>query len=540
MRELAADLLVGRLVDWGVDTVFGRPGPDDGGVLAAFARFAGRIRLVVVRHEEVAALMASGYAKTTGRVGICLATSGPGALHLLAGLYDAKLDHQPVLAVTESSATELLGTSFAQRLAVDAAYGDVADYNVRVDVPVQIPAVVDIGIGQALAKGTVSHITLPDDLDETTIAANPWMLRSGAGTPATAPLFQPGPGVPPRRDLERAAAVLNRGARVAVLAGAGALGAREELLAVAERLASPIVKSLPGKAVVPDDHPLTTGCVGALGTRPSEEALAGADTLLVVGTNFPYARNLPDPDAVRTVQVESDLDRVRAADADAALVGDAAETLDALLPLLGRKPDRDFLASTQAGVARWRARLVELEDGGRDPVRPQYLLRTLDRLAAGDAVLAADSGTVATWAARHFDVRDHRQFLLSANLATAAAGLPYAMAAQWASRGRQTIAVVGSDEFATLMAELRTAVGLGLPVKVVVCNTGPPPAEAGGLPAADYARWARACGGLGVRVERAAELEAGLREALAAEGTALVDVLVDPHEQPRPAVAGGA
>src|ERR671931_73908 len=392
MRELAADLLVGRLVDWGVDTVFCRPGPDDGGVLAAFARFAGRIRLVVVRHEDVAALMASGYAKTTGRVGICLATSGPGALHLLAGLYDAKLDHQPVLAVTESSATELLGTSFAQRLAVDAAYGDVADYNVRVDVPVQIPAVVDIGIGQALAKGTVSHMA------------------------------------------------------------------------------------------VPDDHPLTTGCVGALGTRPSEEALAGADTLLVVGTNFPYARNLPDPDAVRTVQVESDLDRVRAADADAALVGDAAETLDALLPLLGRKPDRDFLASTQAGVARWRARLVELEDGGRDPVRPQYLLRTLDRLAAGDAVLAADSGTVATWAARHFDVPDHRQFLLSANLATAAAGLPYAMAAQWASRGRQTIAVVGSDEFATLMAELRTAVGLGLPVKVVVCNTGPPPGEAGGAP----------------------------------------------------------
>src|SRR5919197_362413 len=352
MRELAADLLVGRLVDWGVDTVFCRPGPDDGVVLAAFARFAGRIRLVVVRHEEVAALMASGYAKTTGRVGICLATSGPGALHLLAGLYDAKLDHQPVLAVTESSATELLGTSFAQRLAVDAAYGDVADYNVRVDVPVQIPAVVDIGIGQALAKGTVSHMALPDD------------------------------------------------------------------------------------------HPLTTGCVGALGTRPSEEALAGADTLLVVGTNFPYARNLPDPDAVRTVQVESDLDRVRAADADAALVGDAAETLDALLPLLGRKPDRDFLASTQAGVARWRARLVELEVG----------------------------------------VRDHRQFLLSANLATAAAGLPYAMAAQWASRGRQTIAVVGSDEFATLMAELRTAVGLGLPVKVVVCNTGPPPGEAGGAP----------------------------------------------------------
>src|ERR671931_1310630 len=374
MRELAADLLVGRLVDWGVDTVFCRPGPDDGGVLAAFARFAGRIRLVVVRHEEVAALMASGYAKTTGRVGICLATSGPGALHLLAGLYDAKLDHQPVLAVTESSATELLGTSFAQRLAVDAAYGDVADYSVRVDVPVQIPAVVDIGIGQALAKGTVSHITLPDDLDETTIAANPWMLRSGAGMPACAPVFQPGPGEPPRRDLERAAAVLNRGARVAVLAGAGALGAREELLAVAERLASPIVKSLPGKAIVPDDHPLSTGCIGALGTRPAEDALAAADALLVVGTNFPWTAHLPDPGKVRTVQVETDLARVGApTPTEVPLVGDAAETLQALLPLLDRAEDRSFLGATQQGMAQWRERLAASEDADRAPIVPLFI-----------------------------------------------------------------------------------------------------------------------------------------------------------------------
>jgi pyruvate dehydrogenase (quinone) len=345
--------------------------------------------------------------------------------------------------------------------------------------------------------------------------------------------------VPPDADLRRAAEVLNQGSRVVLLVGAGALSARAQLRAVAERLASPIVKSLPGKAVVPDDHPLTTGCAGVLGTWPSEAALAGADTLLVVGTNFPYGQSLPDPGEVRTVQLETDLARVgTSSDVDAPLVGDAAETLDALLPLLRRRRDRAFLAEAQAAMVRWRERLAALEDGSRDPVRPQYVLRVVDRLAAGDAVLAADAGTVATWAARHFDVRGGRDFLLSANLATAAAGLPYAMAAQWAHPDRQSVAVVGSDGFATLMAELRTAVEQRLPVKVVVCDTGSP---AGGAdPPADLARWADACGALGVRVQRAAEVEAAVGRAFAHPGPALVDVLVDPAERPRPAVAGGA
>src|ERR671931_142527 len=548
MRELAADLLVGRLVDWGVDTVFGRPGPDDDGVLAAFARFAGRIRLVVVCHEEVAALMASGYAKTTGRVGICLATSGPGALHLLAGLYDAKLDHQPVLAVTESSATELLGTSFAQRLAVDAAYGDVADYSVRVDVPVQIPAVVDIGIGQALAKGTVSHITLPDDLDETTIAANPWMLRSGAGMPACAPVFQPGPGEPPRRDLERAAAVLNRGARVAVLAGAGALGAREELLAVAERLASPIVKSLPGKAVVPDDHPLTTGGLGLLGTAPSEQVMEAADTLLMVGTNFPYTKYLPEPGKARTVHVEADPVRAGARlPTEVPLVGDAAETLRALLPLLRAKDDRSFLERAQEATASWREDMAALEDPDRDPIQPQYLARVMDRQAADDAILTSDSGTIATWAARHFDIRGDREFYLSGNLATMAPGLPYAIAAQWAHPGRQVLALVGDGGLAMLMAEFDTACRYELPIKVVVNNNGSlgqilweqmvlgyPEYGVRFQRPMDFAPFAASCGGLGLRVEKAAEVEPAVREALAHPGPALVDVLVNPDEPPMP------
>jgi thiamine pyrophosphate-dependent acetolactate synthase large subunit-like protein len=497
VRELTADLLVGRLVDWGVDTVFGLPADGADGIVEAFARQGGRIRLVLVHHEEAAALMAAGYAKATGRVGVCLATSGPGALRLLGGLYDAKLDHQPVLAVTESQEIRLLGTSFKQELALETAFDDVADYNVRVNVPVQIPAVVDIGIGHALARGTVSHITFPPGLEDTATETSPWMLMP-TGTPPTAPLFTAGPGVPPEADLRRAAEVLNQGARVALLVGAGGLEARQELLAVADAVAGPVVKSLPGKAAVPDDHPLTTGCIGVLGTRPSEEALEGADTL------------------------------------------------GALLPLLSRRADREFLERAQAGMASWRRRLDELEDQSHDPIQPQYLMRVVDRCAAPDAILASDSGTVATWSARHFDVRGDRHYLLSANLATIAAGVPYAIAAQWAHPGRACIAVTGSDGFAKVMGELLTAIQYRLPVKVVVSNTSSLGrrlrAGANGTPGgpADFASWASTNGALGLRVERAAEVEPAVRQAFATPGPALVDVLVNPEEHPRPAMAGGA
>src|SRR4029453_16932294 len=323
--------------------------------------------------------------KATGRVGVCLATSGPGALRLLGGLYDAKLDHQPVLAVTESQEIRLLGTSFRQELALEAAFDDVADYNVRVNVPVQIPAVVDIGIGHALARGTVSHITFPPGLEETAVETSPWMLTTPTGTPPTAPLV---PAAPPPADLRRAAEVLNGGTRVALLVGAGGLEAREELLAVADMVAGPVVKSLPGKAAVPDDHPFTTGCIGVLGTRPSEEALEGADTLLLVGTSFPWAANVPDPARVRVIQIETDPARLGASGAtEVTLLGDAAETLGALLPLLSRKTDREFLEQAQAGMAAWRRRLDELEDQTRDPIQPQYLMRVVDRCAAPDAIL---------------------------------------------------------------------------------------------------------------------------------------------------------
>jgi pyruvate dehydrogenase (quinone) len=531
VREFASEPLVRRLIDWGIDTVFGRPGDGPDGVVRAFQRHQDEIRLLTVEHEEAAGLMACGYAKATGRIGVCLATSGPGAIHLLSGLYDAKLDRQPVLAITESPRTHLLGTGFDQDVCLDKVLADVADYNARVHVPVQIPAMVDIGIGNAVARGSVSHITFPWSLEPGAAESGPWMVTT-ASAPPTAPVFVAAPGVPPTAELERAAAVLNQGGRVAMLIGVGGTGATNELLAVAEVLGSPIVKSLPGKPVVPDDHPLTTGCAGALGTRPSREVLRAADTLLVVGSNYPYRRDAADPQAVSAVHLDTDLARIDSRGPnDVPLVGDAAETLQALLPLLRRRQDRGFLELAIQGMAAWRERLLELEEGAGDPIRPGFLVRAIDRLAAGDAVLCPDPGPMAAWSARHFEVRGGRGYLVSASLEAMPTGLPYAIAAQSSQPDRQCIALVGSEGFSKLMAELLTVTEHRLPVKVLLADT---------WTAANFALWAGACGALGLRVEAAGQLEEAVARALDHDGPVLVDVLVDPAEQPAPALGAGA
>jgi len=548
MEKIASELLVERLADWGVDTVFGLPGDGINGIMEGFRRHADRVRFVLVHHEEAAAFMACGYAKSTGRLGVCLATSGPGGIHLLNGLYDAKLDHQPVLAITGMQETQLLGTGYQQEVHLEKLYQDVAAYDVMALVPGQIPALVDRAVRTSLAHRTVSHLTFPNDLQVAAADQVPYEGVGPARLPATAPVYVAPPGLPRAADLERAAAVLNQGTDVVMLVGSGALGARDEVLQVADLLGSPIVKTLPGKAVVPDDHPLTTGGIGLLGTRPSEEAMEAAKTLFMAGTNFPYTKHLPGPDQVRTVQV--DVDPVRAGNrmpTEVPLVGDAAETLRALLPLLERKEGRGFLERAQQNMAKWREDLVALEDGSRDPIQPQYLMRVIDRHAADDAILSSDSGTIATWAARHFDIRGRREFYLSGNLASMAPGLPYTIAHQWAHPDRQCIAFVGDGGMAMLMAEFDTACRYGLPIKVFVNNNaslgqilweqmvlGYPEFGVRFQRAMNFAPFAESCGGMGVRVEKAADVEAAVRAALAHPGPALVDVLVNPDEPPMP------
>jgi pyruvate dehydrogenase (quinone)/pyruvate oxidase len=418
-----------------------------------------------------------------------------------------------------------------------------------VHVPVQIPTLVDNAVRHALAHRTVSHITFPNDLQVADADANPWQAVAPASTPATAPVYIAAPGVARDADLRKAVDVLSAGTKIVILAGAGALGARTEVLETAEMLGAPIVKTLPGKAVVPDDHPLTTGGIGLLGTRPSEDAMEQCDTMLLLGTNFPYTKHLPPPGQARVVQIDIDPTIVGSrVPTEVPIVGDVGESLRALVPMLSRRDDRGFLEGAQESMKKWRERMTALEDADRDPIQPQYLMRLIDRFATDDAILASDSGTIATWAARHFDIRGDRRFMLSGNLATMAPGLPYTIAAQVAHPDRQCIAFVGDGGFGMLMADFDTACRYELPIKVFVCNNsslgqilweqmvlGYPEYGVRFSRSSHFAPWAEACGARAWEVSRVADLEAVVKEALTVPGPALVDVQVNPDEPPLPA-----
>src|SRR3954451_25262202 len=549
MPEIVGESLAKRLIDWGVDTVFGLPGDGINGLMEGCRRHSDKLRFVLVHHEEAAAFMATGYAKATGKLGVCAATSGPGAIHLLNGLYDAKLDHVPVLALTGMQETSVLGSGYQQEVHLEHLYADVAEYNLVVDNPAQLPGVVDIAIRTALARRGVAHLTIPNDVQVADADADPYQHVAPANPPATSPIYLSPPGLARQVDLQAAADVLNAGSKVAILAGAGALHARDEVLAVADALGAPVIKTLPGKAVIPDDSPFAVGGIGLLGTRPGEELVEDCDTLLMVGTNFPYTQHLPEPGKVRVVQLEADPTRAGVRmPTEVPLIGDAKEGLAALLPLLQRAADRSHLEKYQRAMSAWRGDMADLENAERSPIAPQYPVGLLDELAADDAVLTCDSGTIATWAARHWTIRGDRQFYLSGNLATMAPGLPYAIAIQHAFPGRQVIAYVGDGGFAMLMAEFHTAMRYGLPVKVVINNNNslgqilweqmvlgyPEHGVRFGTPLPDYAAWARGCGGFGVHVDKAEQVDGALSEALAHPGPALVAGAVTPDEPPLP------
>ncbi|MEO3811522.1 thiamine pyrophosphate-dependent enzyme [Sphaerisporangium sp. B11E5] len=549
MGRIASESLIERLADWGVDTVFGLPGDGINGIMEGLRRHRDKVRFVLVHHEEAAAFMATGHAKATGRIGVCLATSGPGGIHLLNGLYDAKLDHAPVLAITGMQETSVLGTSYQQEVNLDRLYEDVTEYNMMITNPVQLPSLVDIAVRTAYARRGVAHLTIPNDIQVADADADPWQHVAPARPPATSPVYLRGPGLPRRQDLERAAEVLNGAERPALLVGAGALHARAEVLAVAEALQAPVIKTLPGKAVIPDDSPYTTGGIGLLGTRPSEDLVEDVDVLFLVGTNFPYTKHLPEPGKTRFVQLEADPARAGTrVPTDVPMIGDAKEGLAALLPLLTRRADSTHLTKYQEKMDGWRSDMAALANPGRDPIAPQYAISLIDEMADDDAILTCDSGTIATWAARHWTVRGERGFYLSGNLATMAPGLPYAIAMQHAFPGRQVIAYIGDGGFAMLMAEFLTAAQYGLPIKVVINNNNslgqilweqmvlgyPEHGVRYPEPFVDFSSWARACGGFGAKVTKAGDLRPALAGALTHDGPALVDVDVDPDEPPMP------
>src|SRR5215471_6007526 len=543
----ASDVLVESLLDWGVEVIFGLPGDGINGVMEALRQQQDKIRFIQVRHEEAAAFMACGYAKFTGKLGVCLATSGPGGIHLLNGLYDAKLDHQPVLAITGLQFHDLIGTHTQQDVTLDKLFMDVCVYNERVMGPTHVESVTDLACRTALSYRGVSHITIPVDFQEQEAKSGQRSKRNVAHH--SSDVSARSARLPDGADLERAADILNAGKKVAILAGRGALDATDELEKAAEMLGAPIIKALLGKAAVPDDSPYTTGAIGLLGTRPSQEAMEDCDTLLIVGSSFPYIEFMPRPGQAKGVQIELDPQRIGLRfPFDVGLVGDSRNTLRELIPLLRRKQDRSFLQAAQAVMKDWW-KVMEKRATRRDkPMKPQAVAWELGNRLRDDAIVSSDSGTITTWWARQIRARRGQMHSLSGTLATMAAGLPYTIAAQIAFPNRQCVAFVGDGGFSMLMADFVTAVKYKLPIKVVIVKNNTlgqikweqmvflgNPEYGVDLQPIDFAAFAHACGGIGFSVADPAECGRTLEQFLAAPGPAILQATVDPFEPPMPA-----
>jgi len=543
----ASDVLIETLIDWGVEVVFGLPGDGINGIMEALRTHQDQIRFVQVRHEESAAFMACAYAKFTGRLGVCLATSGPGGIHLLNGLYDAKLDGQPVLALTGLQFHDLIGTYTQQDVALDKLFIDVATYNQRIMGPTHVENVVDLACRTAIAYRTVSHITFPVDLQEQEVKKR---QRSKRNIPHhTSRAEAEGAMLADPADLDKAAEILNKGKRVAILAGRGAIGAGDELEQLAEMLGAPIVKPLLGKAAVPDDSPYTTGGIGLLGTRPSQDVMENCDTLLMVGTSFPYIEFLPKPGQARGVQIELDPRRIGLRfPVEVGLVGDSRRVLRELMPRLSPRAEKTFLKEAQAGMKDWREAMEKRSSHMDMPMKPQVIAHELGKRLRSDAIVSCDSGTITTWWARHIPAKKGQMHSVSGNLASMACGLPYAIAAQIAYPERQCIAFVGDGGFSMLMAEFVTAVKYQLPIKVVVVKNNTlgqikweqmvflgNPEYGVDLQPIDFAAVAHACGGAGFSVDDPRQCGVVVEEFLNAPGPALLEATVDPFEPPLPA-----
>jgi pyruvate dehydrogenase (quinone) len=539
-----ADILLDVLEAWGVEVVFGLPGDGINGIMEALRKRQERVRFIQVRHEESAAFMACAYAKYTGKLGVCLATSGPGGVHLLNGLYDAKLDGQPVLAITGHAFHDLIETHQQQDVDLDRVFADVSVYNARIMGAAHVENVAELACRTALAYRGVAHLNFPVDLQEASAKD-----RSERNVPShTSEAFGVGARMPVEADILRAAQVLQSGKRTVILAGRGALGATDELVRLADLLAAPIVKALLGKAAVPDDSPYTTGGIGLLGTKPSQEAIESCDTLLLAGTSFPYIEFYPKPGAARAVQIDVDPARIGLRyPVEVGMVGDCRKTLEALSQKVSRRTDRSFLEKAQESMRDWRELMAKQESSPEMPMKPQVLAAELGKRLSPTAIVSSDSGTITSWFARHIPAQRGQMFSVSGNLASMANGLPYAIAAQIAFPARQSVAFVGDGGFTMLMGDFVTAVKYNLPIKVIVVKNNSlgqikweqmvflgNPEYGCDLQPIDFAGFARACGGEGFRIEDPRECGTVLDEALSISGPVVVEAVVDPFEPPRP------
>ena len=416
-----ADIVAEALLDWQVEVIFGLPGDGINGFMEALRRRKDKIRFVLVRHEESAAFMACAYAKYTGRLGACVATSGPGAIHLLNGLYDAKLDNTPVIAVTGTTYSDMMNSNYQQDVNLIQLFSDVSVYNSMINVPEQAEMVVDFACRTALSRRGVSHITIPIDIQERKLKGD-YSRHKVAGH--TSDIYNP-LIIPDKKMIEDAAYILNFGEKVVILAGQGALGAEDELVSVAQKLGAPIVKALLGKAVVPDDNSYSIGGIGLLGTGPASDAMSEADTLFMIGTSFPYIDYLPRPGQAKGIQIDIKQEKVGMRyPVDIGLVGDSKLTLSALIPLLHQKTKLEFLKSKQEAMKNWNKLIKERSSRTDRPIKPQYIADILSDELEDNAIISVDSGTITTWAARHINIRKGMKFSVSGTLASMTCGLP--------------------------------------------------------------------------------------------------------------------
>jgi pyruvate dehydrogenase (quinone) len=555
MAKMTSDWFVQRLKSWGVTRIYGYSGDGINGVLGALQRSdedGQGIDFIQVRHEEMAAFMATGHAKFTGELGVCLSTGGPGATHMLTGLYDAKLDHMPVLAIMGQAEVTARGSSYQQELNLDRIFADVGNYTAEVESPAQLRHVIDRGIRIAIAQNGVAAIILPKDIQdaewEEPKAAHGF-VRSGSGYSRPAV-------IPQEDDLQRAAAVLNSGAKVAILVGAGARGAAPEIIQIAETLGAGVAKALLGKDVLPDDLPFVTGAIGLLGTKPSYDLMMGCDALLMIGTGFPWSEFLPKDGQARAVQIDIDPAMLGLRyPVEVNLHGDSALTLRRLQPLLKRKEDRSWHDSVVAGVDKWWQTVEERAMTPAKPVNPQRVVWEMSAKLPADAIVCADSGTSGPWYAVYHRMKSGQRGTVSGGLASMGAAVPYAIAAKFAHPFRPVVALVGDGAMQmNNMAELITVQRYWrrwADPRLVVCvlnnedlsevtweqratEGNPRYAATQDLPNVPYAKFASMLGLKGIYVDDPKDLEAAWRDALAADRPVVLEVKTDANVPPLP------
>ncbi len=552
MAQTVGDFIISRLHAWGVRRMFGYPGDGINGVFGALNRAGDKIEFIQARHEEMAAFMASAYAKFSGELGVCIATSGPGATHLVTGMYDARADHQPLLAIAGQQARGAIGGQYQQEIDLAALFKDVAgDFVHQASTPAQVRHLVDRAIRVALANRTVTALILPNDLQEMPYEEPErahGTIHSGLG-------YRPPKIVPQRDDLQAAADILNAGKKVAMLVGAGALAATEEVIAVSDRLGAGVAKALLGKAVLPDDLPWVTGSIGLLGTEPSWDLMRNCDTLLMIGSGFPYSEFLPEEGQAKAVQIDIDAGMLSLRyPMDVNLVGDAKETLKALLPLLNQK-DGKWRTTVEKNVADWWKLLDKRAHAEADPVNPQLVAWELSSRLPDNVILTSDSGSCANWYARDIKMRTGMMGSLSGGLASMGAAVPYAVAAKYAHPDRPVIGLVGDGAMQmNNMAELITVSKYWkdwTDHRFIICvfnngdlnqvtweqrvMEGDPKFEASQkIPDMPYHRFADLIGLKGIFVDRPENLARAWEEALAADRPVLLDVKTDPEVPPLP------